>query len=56
MPSPLKSPTATDAGAVPTVNGLPGACVNPPEPFPSSTVTLLLAANLPWQGPECRPR
>src|ERR1017187_6215657 len=40
-PSPLKSPTTTDSGAVPTAAGLPVA-VNPPDPFPSSTVTLLL--------------
>ena len=42
MPSPLKSPTTTETGLVPTANGLPVAAVNPPEPFPSSTVTLLL--------------
>ena len=41
MPSPLKSPTATEKDVVPTANGLPVAAVNPPEPFPSSTVTLL---------------
>ena len=44
LPSPLKSPTTSHSGVVPTGNGLPGTCVNAPAPFPSSTVTLLL----PW--------
>src|SRR5438552_5494824 len=42
MPSPLKSPTTTEEGDLPTANGLPGAVVKTPEPFPSNTVTLLL--------------
>src|ERR1700682_2811454 len=42
FPSPLKSPTATEFGQLPTANGLPLAAENPPPPFPSNTVTLLL--------------
>ena len=38
LPSPLKSPTVTQAGDPPTWNGLPCACVNPPVPLPGSTV------------------
>src|SRR5580704_14834255 len=41
-PSPLKSPTATVTGVEPTVNGQPGALVNPPAPLPSSTCTSVL--------------
>src|SRR5271169_6275586 len=40
LPSPLKSPTATDEGPDPAWNGLPGAAAKPPDPFPSSTVTV----------------
>src|SRR5579863_900512 len=48
-PSPLKSPTAMELraelgppeeGGITIEYGLPGAWVNPPEPFPSSTVTV----------------
>ena len=44
LPSPLKSPTATNCGFIPTAKGLPVASVNPPEPLPSNTVTLLPTA------------
>src|SRR5260370_1428511 len=42
MPSPLKSPTTTELGDDPTAKGVPRAAANPPNPFPTSTVTLLL--------------
>src|ERR1700733_567172 len=42
MPSPLKSATAMDCGAFPTINGEPVIGANPPETLPNSTVTLLL--------------
>lgn len=45
MPSPLKSPTMIEAGPDPgALNGLPEAAVNPPDPFPSNTVMLLLVS------------
>src|SRR5882757_2065757 len=40
LPSPLKSPTATDSGLLP-VDGL-AAAVNVPSPLPNRTVTVLL--------------
>ena len=40
MPSPLKSPTATNSGAVPTVSV--DFVVKVPSPLPSNTVTVLL--------------
>src|SRR5579863_2557635 len=39
LPSPLKSPTTTEKGPFPTVNGLPAASVKPPRPSPFNTVT-----------------
>ena len=39
--SPFRSPIATEFGFEPTPKGLPGAAAKPPEPSPSSTVTLL---------------
>ena len=39
VPFPSKSPTAIPKGDVPTANGLPVTCENPPEPSPSRTVT-----------------
>src|ERR1039458_3612645 len=42
LPSPLKSPTASEVGPNPTENGLPDASVKPPRPSPNKTVTLLL--------------
>src|SRR5436305_137956 len=35
LPSPLKSPTATEAGVLPTPTGEPGALAKPPLPLPS---------------------
>ncbi len=40
-PSPLKSPTFTASGKLPTVIGEPLANVNVPSPWPSSTITRL---------------
>src|ERR1039458_8585734 len=42
LPSPLKSPIATELGYAPTAKGLPEAAVNPPDPLPNSTVKSLL--------------
>ena len=41
MPSRLKSATVIAIGLVPATNGLALAAANPPEPFPSNSVTLL---------------
>ena len=49
LPSPLKSPTATDCGNRPAAKGLPGAGWNPPVPSPRRTVKsleLLLAVTI----------
>ena len=43
LPSALKSPATTQLDPPLTATGLPVACVNPPVPFPSSTVTVLSA-------------
>ena len=43
LPSPLKSPTATETGPSPTANRGPGAGVKPPVPSPRRTETSLLA-------------
>jgi hypothetical protein len=42
MPSPLKSPTATERGADPTGNGLPAAAVSVPDGFAKLTLTVKL--------------
>src|SRR5579871_5461108 len=40
IPSPFTSATVTENGSDPTASGLSLNCVNPPAPFPISTVTL----------------
>ena len=42
LPSPLKSPTVTELGLVPTAKSV--LVPKPPDPFPSSTDTLLLSS------------